>query len=304
MQWKRHKMRWISLLLRQKPKRRNRLTGPGGCASVSLEIRMLPSIGAIPVQSSSGQEGIAPGQNGSFPGQLLNVKGTLYFTATDAVNGQELWRISSSGVAAFVEDSLSGGGIRPGITSSAPSALTNVNGELFFTADDGVNGRELWHVNQQGIAEMIEDGVPDGGIASGAASSSPAYLTDVNGVLYFRTENGRSEFGASVFGLWRVNRQGTAERVGVFSGDHLGSLTNLDGVLYFIASDGVNGRELWKVNRLGVPEMIEDSVTGGGIAPELLPNVVSSQELVRRRFRYELQGFCCLSSSVRSRCVH
>ncbi len=37
---------------------------------------------------------------------------------------------------------------------------------------------------------------------------------------------------------------------------------------------------------------------------ELLPNVVSSQELVRRRFRYELQGFCCLSSSVRSRCVH
>jgi prepilin-type N-terminal cleavage/methylation domain-containing protein len=51
---------------------------------------------------------------------------------------------------------------------------------------------------------------------------------------------------------------------------------------------------------------------GGGISSvaltltnaELLPNVVSSQELVRRRFRYELQGFCCLSSSVRSRCVH
>ncbi len=39
-------------------------------------------------------------------------------------------------------------------------------------------------------------------------------------------------------------------------------------------------------------------------AAELLPKVVSSQELVRRRFRYELQGFCCLSSSVRSRCVH
>ena len=37
---------------------------------------------------------------------------------------------------------------------------------------------------------------------------------------------------------------------------------------------------------------------------ELLPNVVFSQELIRQRFRYELQGFCCLSSSVRSRCVH
>ena len=61
------------------------------------------------------------------------------------------------------------------------------------------------------------------------------------------------------------------------------------------------------------PFEIMDSIEMDTVAPsppiptlpfELLPNVVSSQELVRRRFRYELQGFCCLSSSVRSRCVH
>jgi hypothetical protein len=34
--------------------------------------------------------------------------------------------------------------INPGTGSSVPSVLTNVNGTLFFSADDGSSGRELW----------------------------------------------------------------------------------------------------------------------------------------------------------------
>ena len=37
--------------------------------------------------------------------------------------------------------------INPGLSPSFPLNLTNVNGTLFFTADDGVNGRELWKFN-------------------------------------------------------------------------------------------------------------------------------------------------------------
>ena len=29
-------------------------------------------------------------------------------------------------------------------TTSGPSSLTGVGGTLFFTADDGIHGRELW----------------------------------------------------------------------------------------------------------------------------------------------------------------
>ena len=34
----------------------------------------------------------------------------------------------------------------PGSKGSSPNNLTNVNGKLFFSADDGVHGRALWVV--------------------------------------------------------------------------------------------------------------------------------------------------------------
>ena len=34
--------------------------------------------------------------------------------------------------------------VYPGNIGSYPSKLTNVNGTLFFVADDGVHGNELW----------------------------------------------------------------------------------------------------------------------------------------------------------------
>ena len=49
--------------------------------------------------------------------------------------------------------------------------LTNVNGTLFFTANDGTNGRELW--KSDGTADgtvLVKD------IASGSSSSSPSIV--------------------------------------------------------------------------------------------------------------------------------
>jgi uncharacterized delta-60 repeat protein len=217
--------------------------------------------------------GISPGSSGSYPFPLTNVNGTLYFRAFDDANGFELWRINSSGVAEMVEDSVAGGGISPGSNNSSPAYLTNVNGTLYFRANNDFNGTELWRINSSGVAEIVEDAVAGGGVKPGFASSYPSSLTNVNGTLYFRAND---DFNGTE--LWRINSSGVAEMVedsvpggGINpGGNHSNpySLTNVNGTLFFIAHDGVNGQELWRINSSGVAEMVEDSVPGGGINPD------------------------------------
>jgi ELWxxDGT repeat protein len=215
--------------------------------------------------------GINPGNTSSNPQQLTDVNGTLYFVADDGANGLELWRINSGDVAEMVEDAVAGGGINASAASSNPQQFTNVNGTLYFQANDGANGVELWRINSEGVAEMVEDAVPGGGIRPGSASSNPAFLTNVNGTLYFQAND-----GANGLEPWRINSGGIAEMVdaavpggGIRPGPANSNptlLTNVDGTLYFRATDG-DGVELWRINGGGVAEMVEDSVAGEGINP-------------------------------------
>ena len=175
-------------------------------------------------------------------------------------------------IAEMVEDSLQGGGINPGAASSSISVPTNVSGTAYFGANDGANGRELWRINSLGVAEMVEDSVPGGGINPGAGDSFPYQVLDVDGTPYFSANDGTN--GRE---LWRINSSGLAEMVednipggGIRPGGSSSvpdNLTNVNGILYFTANDGTNGGELWRINNSGFAEMVEDSIPGGGINP-------------------------------------
>src|SRR5262249_5406482 len=68
--------------------------------------------------------------------------------------------------------------------SSVPANLRNVNGRLFFTADDGVHGEELWRSDgtTAGTA-LVTDLNPAGG-------SYPPYVVNVDGALFFAAAAG------------------------------------------------------------------------------------------------------------------
>ena len=89
---------------------------------------------------------VNPDRDGEYgPGSLTVVGETLFFTTDDGTHGSELWK--SDGTRAgtvLVKDIGPEGDYDDYYGESGPSNLTSVGGTLFFTADDGTHGSELW----------------------------------------------------------------------------------------------------------------------------------------------------------------
>jgi ELWxxDGT repeat protein len=132
-------------------------------------------------------------------------------------------------------------GTAPAFTSQGTGAVA-VNGVLYFRANDGSNGIELWKSDGTTSGTvMVKNIMPGGG------SSRPDLLTNVNGTLFFQADDG-------VHGpeLWKSD--GT--EVGTIMVKDLTPGTNgetppqflasMNGILYFQGNDGPHGKELWK----------------------------------------------------------
>lgn len=192
---------------------------------------------------------IRPGSASSFPGDLTPAPGiapnfdALFFTANNGSTGKELWisKFESQGNNLISTSLLKD--IQPGLGSSELQGLTYLNGLLFFQADNGINGTELWvSGGTDTTTYMLKD------INCGSGDSYPYGFTELNGWVYFGAND-----GVHGFELWRTD--GTTEGTSLVGDLQLGSggsqpsdLTKMNNILYFNANDGNTGTELWKYN--------------------------------------------------------
>ena len=147
------------------------------------------------------------------PGNLTAVDGRLFFTAYNA-HGAELWQ--SDGTPAgtmMVKD------IHPGPGSafdlSAETYLTNVGGTLFFAADNGSNGRELWKHAPGEVPAPAAFHINAGGgtyqTTAGQRYQADAYFT--GGIV--STEAAGAVAGTGDDYLYRNGRHGAAFRYNI-----------------------------------------------------------------------------------------
>ena len=190
---------------------------------------------------------------GSSPNNLVEFKDRLYFAAYDGENGRAL----------FVSDGTAEGtqllvDLHPGESSysnhytSAPSNLVEFNDRLYFTANDGESGNELFV--SDGTAEgtqLLVDLYPEESSYGNSYSSYPSNLVEFNDQLYFTANDGES--GNELF-VSDGTSKGTQLLVDFYSGENsyglnnrydASNLTEFDKKLYFTANNGESGNELF-----------------------------------------------------------
>ncbi|MGE3818629.1 MAG: Calx-beta domain-containing protein [Isosphaeraceae bacterium] len=155
---------------------------------------------------------------------------------------------------------------------SSPISFTPLNGVLYFNADDGVTGRELWrHDPSTNTTSRVAD--INGGSGS-ALDNIDQPFTVLNNQLYFVATD-----GVTGRELWRHDpaTNATARVADVWAGAggaDIGETVAFGDSLYFTADDGVAGNELWRHNPLtGVTERVADTRPGlaGSFPTNLTP---------------------------------
>src|SRR4029077_2524408 len=130
----------------------------------------------------------------------------------------------------------------------SPNNLAAVGGTLFFAANDGDRGRELWKRDRTGAGTVLVKDINPGSSYGFPVGSYPHYLTDVGGTLFFAANDGTNSLE-----LWKSDGSAAGTVLvkdinpgGGNNGSLPNELTNVNGTLYFSVFVPASGIELWK----------------------------------------------------------
>ncbi len=216
---------------------------------------------------------LVPGTPGSQPQNIFSTGTQVLFSALASTPdvGRELWTTDGTTPGTVLLKDLNPGDFN----TSAIASMAELNGQLIFSADDGLAGKELWTSDgtEAGTSLLLD-------IAGGPAASSPADpgVTFPDGFVAY---NGALFFNAlvqNVFGieLWRTDgtEPGTQllRDINVldqtdFAPEPAG-MTVLNGQLVFRAREpftaGGAGSELWTSDGTSAGTMLLADIRPGG----------------------------------------
>lgn len=195
----------------------------------------------------SGSTSTTPGVGkGEF---LVNVNGTLFFAGQDPTGRQELFKSDGTAAGTSLVKDINTNPIAGFTFPSNPQNLTNINGRLFFTADNQNKGtgdinRELWVSDGTAAGtQLVKDINPSG-------NSHPIHLVHYKRRCYFFANDG------SGIALWRSDgtESGTRKlylRNGTTIHPEVGLVSTNRG-LFFSATYAPIGTELWRSDGAGI----------------------------------------------------
>lgn len=198
------------------------------------------------------------------PSAAVAMGGKLYFTAYDEAHGRELWVTDGSSEGTYLVKDIKPG-IGSGLTDIFDLLALAVDDELYFRADDGVSGNELWRSDgTEAGTTLVKD------LQGGFYGSNPGSFAEVDGMLFFTAFSGSQ--------LWRSN--GTASGTQLVRTFSVATwLFGHQGTLYFAGDADNTGQELWKSNgTFNTTERVRD--LNGAIGASLPVNFHSAGDLL------------------------
>ena len=227
-------------------------------------------------------------ENDSFPDNFTEINGNFFFTAwSSSLYSNETAQspILIGGLELFYTDGTENGtkpininqqtyqvydpqdgeysptqvsspdfGFVPLSGSSFPRELVAFGSQLYFVANDGLNGFELWSINDLGEESSL---TRISNLLDNKRSSSPEELTIAGDSLYFTANDGKKNRK-----LYQFNDNLSEPKAVENSGLNPRNLSEVDGQLFYSAESD-EGRELWSVTG-SKAERVQDINSGSG----------------------------------------
>lgn len=171
--------------------------------------------------------------------ELTPLNGELFFSSKSEYDANELWKVGTNGNPSLVKNINT-----TTYAGSEPSSLTAFDGKIYFSADDGTNGREIWVSDGTSSGtQLLKDINPSG-------DSNPRHLKATNNFLFFVVDANNGD-------LQLAKTDGTSGGTQIIPEINSGAANLMDikprtavlnGEVYMSLSHEFDGFELWKTN--------------------------------------------------------